>query len=147
MIAPLNTKVTTAQKLDRQAASTFSEFNACISSTPKSASGGVIDQDRLAKQFDRAEQIAQSATIPVEWSGAWHNERAALLWHQGKADAAIAAWTAQPASLPVRFNLAMAGLFTGKNVKADLENVMAELPERSAWHHLARLYHTLSAMR
>jgi hypothetical protein len=103
---------------------------------------------RLTKQFDRARRVT-NITAPAEWQAAWDNERAALAWHAGRADEAIALWRKQRQTLPVRFNLAMAALFSGrsKSVKSELEAVMAELPENSAWHHLARLYHTLCALR
>lgn len=101
---------------------------------------------RMTRQFDVAHRfLAQPA--PAGWEAVWENERAALLWHEGKANEAIALWRAQPTSLPVRFNLAMAELFTGGKAATLLENVMSELPERSAWYHLARLYHTLSVLR
>lgn len=104
--------------------------------------------NRLARQFDRADRLSK-LDVPAEWQSAWDNEVASLAWHRGKADEAIAAWRKQKPTLPVRFNLAMAGLFSGRGqaVKADLETVMSELPENSAWHHLARLYHTLSVLR
>jgi hypothetical protein len=103
---------------------------------------------RLAKQYDRARRLSNAA-VPTEWQAAWDNELAALAWHEGRAEAALTLWRKQPPTLPVRFNLAMAELFTGrgKSVKGELEAVMAELPETSAWHHLARLYHTLGVMR
>jgi hypothetical protein len=103
---------------------------------------------RLAKQFGRAHRLT-SLDVPAEWRSVWDNELAALAWHEGRADAAITLWRNQAPSLPVRFNLAMAGLFIGRgaSVKGELETVMAELPENSAWHHLARLYHTLCVMR
>lgn len=103
---------------------------------------------RLTRNFDRADDLA-AMTVPAQWLTAWNNERAALLWHQGKADEAIALWKTLIPSVPVRFNLAMANLFSdrGQNVKSELEAVMAQLPESSAWHYLARLYHTLSVLR
>jgi len=103
---------------------------------------------RLAKQYDRARGLA-SAAVPMEWQAAWDNELAALAWQEGRADAARTLWRKQPPTLPIRFNLAMAELFIGggTSVKEELEAVMADLPESSAWHHLARLYHTLGVMR
>ncbi len=103
---------------------------------------------RLAKNFDRAARL-QKAEVPAEWQATWDNELASLAWHQGRAEDAIAMWRTQEPTLPVRFNLAMANLFTGrgKSAKADLEAVMDDLPENTAWHHLARLYHTLSVLR
>lgn len=103
---------------------------------------------RLSRHFDRTARFA-TMDIPAEWQAAWDNELASLAWHQGRADEAVARWKKQKPTLPVRFNLAMADLFSGraKNVKADLEAIMAELPENTAWLHLARLYHTLSVLR
>lgn len=103
---------------------------------------------RLSNQFAMAERLGLN-TVPAEWRAVHANEMASLAWHQGKCDEAIDRWASQETSLPVRFNLAMARLFSGggANVRADLEAVMAELPERSAWHHLARVYHTLSVLR
>jgi hypothetical protein len=103
---------------------------------------------RLAKQFGRAHRLA-SVRVPAPWRAAWDNELAALAWHEGRAEEALALWRAQAPSTPVRFNLAMAELFSGRgrSVKADLEAVMDELPENSPWRHLARLYHTLCAWR
>lgn len=103
---------------------------------------------RLAKNFDRAARL-MNAEVPAEWQATWDNELASLSWHRGQAEEAIAMWRKQEPTLPVRFNLAMASLFTGrgKMAKADLETVMADLPENTAWHHLARLYHTLCVLR
>ena len=103
---------------------------------------------RLTRNFEQANAIAEF-TIPPQWQPAWENERAALLWHQGKTEAAIALWRTQTPSVPVRFNLAMANLFSGRGAlaKPDFEAVMTQLPESSAWHHLAKLYHTLCVLR
>ena len=102
---------------------------------------------RLSRQFDRADAfLAKMPAIPTEWKAAWDNEVAALAWHRGDTTAAVALWKSQPPTLPVRFNLAMASLFLGDVPMARivLEQVIGELPESSGWHHLARLYHTLS---
>jgi len=105
---------------------------------------------RLARRFEEAEQLVRrTSEIPTACRAAWENEVAALAWHQGKAEEAAAAWQTQAPSLPVRFNQAMAELFLGRPgaARGVLESVMAELPEDGAWHHLARLYHTLSVLR
>lgn len=106
---------------------------------------------RLAKQFDAADRLVQSleADVPSPWRAAWDNERAALAWHRGDAKQALDLWRRQGASLPVRFNRAMAELFTGDAAAArpHLAEIVAQLPETSAWHHLARLYLTLAQMR
>ncbi|MCI0685611.1 MAG: hypothetical protein L0Y71_26230 [Gemmataceae bacterium] len=110
-----------------------------------------IGATRLAKQFDDAEALAQTldADVPAAWRAAWANERAALAWHRGNADEASRLWNAAEASLPVRFNRGMAELFLG-NAKAArklLDDVVGEIPETSAWHHLAHLYLTLAQQR
>jgi len=106
---------------------------------------------RLAKQFDEADKLiaAADATVPAEWRDAWENEKAALAWHRGDCAKARDLWQRQPASLPVRFNRAMAELFLGDKAAARtaLAKVVAELPETSAWHHLARLYSALAERR
>jgi hypothetical protein len=106
---------------------------------------------RLAKQFDAARKLIaeHGKHVPSAWSAAWLNEEAALAWHQGRADAAAAIWKSLPDSVPVSFNGGLAALFTGKPAAARsaFERVVAQLPESSAWHHLARLYLTLAEMR
>jgi len=106
---------------------------------------------RLAKQFDEADALAKSldADVPKAWRAAWANERAALAWHRGNAEEARRLWTAAEASLPVRFNRGMVELFLG-NAKAARElltEVVRQIPETSAWHHLAHLYLTLAQQR
>lgn len=103
---------------------------------------------RLSRQFTDADRLANQAA-PASWQSVWANELAALAWHGGRFDDAIAQWKQQGSSLPVRFNLAMALLFSGqaKAARNGLESVIGDLPESSAWHHLARLYHTLAALR
>lgn len=103
---------------------------------------------RLARQFDRADAMARRP-VPAEWKAAWDNEQAALLWHRGDRDEALDRWSKLPASLPVRFNRAMAQLFLSRgnaDARIELEAVMDELPETSPWRHLARLYHTLGIL-
>lgn len=106
---------------------------------------------RLAKQFAEADALAKAleADVPKAWHTAWVNERAALAWHRGNADEARRLWVAAESSLPVRFNRGMAELFLG-NAKAArklLEEVIKQIPETSAWHHLAHLYLTLAQQR
>lgn len=106
---------------------------------------------RLAKQFDEADRFisALEGAVPGMWRAGWDNEKAALAWRRGDVQTARALWAALPPSLPVRFNRAMAEVFTGDPAlaRADLAEVVKELPETSAWHHLARLYLTLATMR
>lgn len=106
---------------------------------------------RLAKNFNEADAYvrAHDAAIPKEWRAAWDNEKAALTWHQGQAETARAQWHALEPSVPVWFNRGMAELFLGDAAAArvSLNEVIRELPEASAWYHLARLYLTLGTMR
>ncbi len=104
---------------------------------------------RLARQFDLARELLSSwkGEIPQEWQILWDNEKAALAWHRGQGEAARKMWTQMPASPPVLFNRGMAALFL--NDKSEAYNYLTQaarqLPETSAWHHLARLYLTLAA--
>ena len=103
---------------------------------------------RLAKQFDQADALVTSLDkdVPQSWRAAWTNEQAALAWHRGDAEDARRQWSAAEATLPVRFNRGMAELFLGdaKTARSLLQDVVAQTPETSAWHHLARLYLTLA---
>jgi hypothetical protein len=130
----------------------FLDWVDSIARTPKFpqallALGGL----RLARQFARAERFVQEmeAHVPAEARAAWDNEVAALAWHSGRRAEARALWLKQPASVPVRFNRALAALFLGDAATAGpgFEEVVGELPDSAAWHHLARLYHTLASMR
>jgi hypothetical protein len=106
---------------------------------------------RLANLFDQAgdllDRVADAA--PDEWAGLIQNEKAALAWHRGDAKAAAKLWTKNPlqASPVLWFNAGLANLFAGKPADAakSLALVADALPERSAWHHLARLYLTLAS--
>jgi tetratricopeptide (TPR) repeat protein len=106
---------------------------------------------RLAKQLEAAEQYARKhdGAIPPAWRGAWENEKAALLWHGGKAEEARAAWQKLEPTVPVLFNRGMAELFLGDvaSAREHLAAAVARLPESSAWHHLGRLYLTLAQDR
>jgi hypothetical protein len=99
---------------------------------------------RLARNFDKAEAYIEANTpvMPREWRDAWNNEKAALAWDQGHADAAMAIWNTMEPKLPVLFNRGMAELFRGDAAagRAALSEAALKLPENSAWHHLARLY-------
>lgn len=101
---------------------------------------------RLAGQFDAAARLLEQAP-PDEWRTAWDNERAALAWHRGDSEAALALWQEQADSAPVLFNRGMAALFLGRNAEAipALRRAIEMLPEISAWHHLAKLYLTLAS--
>ncbi len=77
------------------------------------------------------------------------NEEAALAWHRGQTEEALAAWQAQKASVPVLFNRGMAALFLGRSAEAQasLTEAVTQLPDTSAWHHLGHLYLALAAAR
>jgi len=99
---------------------------------------------RLSKNFDQALafQKTNDALIPPAWRAAWDNEKASLDWHQGKTEEASRLWNAMESNVPVLFNRGMADVFRcqtdqGRNA---LNQVIAQLPETSAWHHLARVY-------
>jgi hypothetical protein len=104
---------------------------------------------RLAGQFDAAEVVLRGTDVPAPWEALRANEAAALDWHRGRADEALASWQAQPASVPVLFNRGMAALFLGKvgDAHAALTEAVGRLPETSAWHHLGQLYLALAAGR
>jgi tetratricopeptide (TPR) repeat protein len=100
---------------------------------------------RLARHFDEAAQLLE-AEAPAGWEPARQNELAALVWHQGKAEQALALWRQQPNSVPVLFNRGMAALFLGHKdeARAALAQAVAGLPETSAWYHLGQLYLALA---
>ncbi len=104
---------------------------------------------RLAGRFDDAEAVLRSADVPAPWEPLRTNEAAALDWHRGRADEALASWQAQPDSVPVRFNRGMAALFLGQigEAHAALTEAVGGLPETSAWHHLGQLYLALALSR
>jgi tetratricopeptide (TPR) repeat protein len=106
---------------------------------------------RLARHFEEAEKFVFShdAGIPAEWREAWENEKAALAWHQGRADDARRLWDSLGDSVPVLFNRGMAALFSNDLIaaKKHLSAAVAKLPSSSAWHHLGRLYLTLTDLR
>jgi hypothetical protein len=106
---------------------------------------------RLARQFDRAAELIQNhrANVPSEWRALWANEEAALSWHRGRANEAVSLWEGQGDSVPVLFNRGMAALFMNQPAKArtGLTAAIKKLPETSAWHHLGRLYLTLTETR
>jgi hypothetical protein len=106
---------------------------------------------RLAKQLDAAEKFAQGldADVPPAWRPAWENEKAALAWHSGRAEEALALWQQLEPTVPVLFNRGMAELFLGQTGagREHLTAAVARLPETSAWHHLGQLYLTLAQRR
>lgn len=72
----------------------------------------------------------------------WENERAALLWHQGRGADALAAWNAMAETPAVLFNRGMANLFLGNlpDARTLLTRAVEALPETTGWNSLARLY-------
>jgi tetratricopeptide (TPR) repeat protein len=106
---------------------------------------------RLAKQFEQADELLGSleASVPGEWRDALANEKAALLWHRGRAEEARALWRTLPATVPVLFNRGMAALFSNQpqEARTALEEAVSRLPEAGAWHHLGRLYLALAEMK
>jgi len=77
------------------------------------------------------------------------NERAALAWQQGNADAAVALWKSLPVNAVALFNLGMAALFMKQPIEAaqTLRQAVALIPEGDGWHHLANLYLSLAEMQ
>jgi hypothetical protein len=106
---------------------------------------------RLARQFERAEEIVSSGdkAVPSQWRSLWENEKASLAWARGDAEAARRIWQSQPESVVVWFNRGMSALFTNRwdEARTALNRAVTQLPETSAWHHLARLYLTLAESR
>ncbi len=105
---------------------------------------------RLARRFAEASELLKSSLAGASrWQALRENEEAALAWHCGKADEALALWQTQKASVPVLFNRGMAALFLGRlaDARRDLEEAVVQLPDTSAWHHLGHLYLALSAAR
>lgn len=98
---------------------------------------------RLGNAYDLAEELLkQGPAENGEWQAVWENERAALSWHRGQAEQALALWQQQIESVPVLFNRGMASLFLGRNeeARAALSRAVAALPDNSSWHHLGQLY-------
>ena len=115
---------------------------------PTLLAAGVL---RLARHYDQAADLLRSVrdAIPAAWQNLLANEEAALLWHRGEGEAALALWLAQPESIPVLFNRGMASLFLGRprDARASLTRAAAGLPDDGAWHHLGRLYLALAEAR
>jgi hypothetical protein len=106
---------------------------------------------RLGREFDEAAQMVHQldGQVPGEWQAAWANEKAALLWHRGQPEEALALWQGQTPNAAVLFNRGMATLFLGKpkDARPVLTEAVAQIPEERAWHHLGRLYLALAEMR
>jgi hypothetical protein len=105
---------------------------------------------RLARRFDEAAELLHSKSkTPAPWQAVRANEEAALAWHRGQAEEALAMWQTQEASVPVLFNRGMAAIFLncGADARRALSEAVAQLPDTSAWHHLGHLYLTLVEAR
>jgi hypothetical protein len=106
---------------------------------------------RVARQFGEAGALleSQAPRLPADWQAAWDNERAALTWQRGDAEAAAALWQAQGETPAVLFNRGMASLFLGRPGAARpwLSKAVDQLPEADGWHHLGRLYLAVAEMR
>jgi hypothetical protein len=105
---------------------------------------------RLARHFEAAAELLGSRDdVPATWQAPRANEEAALAWHGGRAEEALALWQAQKASVPVLFNRGMAALFLGRPAEAhaSLTEAVAQMPDTSAWHHLGHLYLALATAR
>jgi tetratricopeptide (TPR) repeat protein len=105
---------------------------------------------RLMRRFDEASDLLKSSRkVPADWRFTRDNEEAALAWHRGNGEEALALWQAQKPSAPVLFNRGMAALFLGRSTEARtaLEKAVDQLPETSSWYHLGHLYLGLAAAR
>lgn len=106
---------------------------------------------RALGEYDWAGELLAAAEgqCTGDLRAAWENERAALLWHRGKCEEALAAWDVMPATPAVAFNRGMALLFLGRPAEARsvLTTAVAALPESSGWNPLARLYLAAAEIR
>jgi tetratricopeptide (TPR) repeat protein len=105
---------------------------------------------RLTCHFDEAGGLLQQAgEADAHLAALRANEEAALLWHEGRHEEALAAWNKQEATAPVLFNRGMAAIFLGRFAEAQepLRQAVKALPESSAWHHLGQMYLALAQAR
>lgn len=102
---------------------------------------GMGDLQLSEELLTKAEPLCGSEFRPV-----WENERAALLWQQGKCEAALAAWEAMAETPQSLFNRGMALLFLGKAAEARpmLTQAAERISETSGWNALAHLYLALA---
>jgi hypothetical protein len=104
---------------------------------------------RLAKQFDKAEELLKTKSPNKEWKNAFANEEAAIAWQRGNHAFARKQWAKLPDSTVTQFNRGVAELFCD-NAQAAAPNfkaAVADLPESSGWHHLGLLYLALAQSR
>ena len=106
---------------------------------------------RIGGQLELAAEVLQQrgADVPGTWHTAWDNEKAALAWHAGRTDEALASWESLPHTVPVLFNQGMATLFADRPAEARrlLTKAISLMPDDTPWNHLARLYLALAEMR
>ena len=104
---------------------------------------------RSCRQFDLASSLLEQAATSTSLQSAWDNERAALAWDRGECERARDMWQAQATSPAILFNRGMAALFMDRpaDARAPLSEAVRQLPERSGWHHLARLYLAIAETR
>lgn len=100
---------------------------------------------RLEGDFDAAQTWLDSIDDDTMTS-LIANERAAVAWHRGDWDTAIAIWNDLPESPMIAFNRGMAALFSGNvtGAIASLGIAVDGLPAESGWQHLANLYLALA---
>ncbi len=108
----------------------------------------VVGMLRLAHAFEEARTLLdQENPADASWADAWQNERAALAWHTGRVQEAIALWgSGSGTHMPTVFNRGLAALCQGQLAEArkNLQMVVAAIPETGGWHHLGHLYLTLT---
>jgi len=106
---------------------------------------------RVSRDYPAAERVLTdlAGKVPFEWLTTLENERAALLWERGHHVAARAAWDKLADTNPVVFNRGMSALFAGESQAAvsHFRKLDGQLPEDSAWRHLAGLYLALAELR
>ena len=105
----------------------------------------------MAGQWELADEVIarHEGSVAAEWRQVWANEEAALAWHRGDFEKAVAGWRKQDDSAPVFFNRGMAALFhdEAQQARSSLAAAVAKISEDSSWHHLGKLYLALAEMR
>jgi len=102
--------------------------------------GQFVESAELLKQIRQAK--------PAGFQSLLLNEEAALAWHRGEDERAAELWASHPNqdSPAIQFNRGLAAVFNNDRATATrlFQSAADSLPERSAWHHLARLYLSLA---
>lgn len=99
----------------------------------------LLGQTREARQLFRAIK----GQAPSSWSVLVSNEDAALAWQEGDYQTASRILDSIASSAPpILFNRGLGALLLGRTRQARdlLAQAAAQLPDSSAWHHLAQLY-------